>query len=221
MIKAAIFDMDGILIDSEPLWQEAESKVFATVGVHLTREMCMETMGIRVDEVVKFRYDQHESHNKSLQQVEDEILAELQHLIRQHGQPAPGVHHILDFFKARQLRLALASSSHFSVISAVLDCLALTDTFEVVHSGEAEEYGKPHPAIYLTTLEKLELKPAEAIAIEDSFNGLIAAKSARLKTLVVPEVTQWAEARFGCADVKLRSLADFSQQHWDKLSAQS
>ncbi len=217
MMQAVIFDMDGVLIDSEPLWQEAEIKVFGSVGVHLTRAMCLETMGIRLDEVVRYRYKKHGWQGKSLQQIEDEILTELEHLIATKGKRAAGVDHILSFCRSHDLRLALASSSHFRIIHAVLDKLALRDTFEIVHSGELEELGKPHPAIYLTTLSQLGLQHDQAVAIEDSFNGLIAAKAARLKTVVVPEASQREQARFGCADLILPSLSAFTETHWQAL----
>ena len=99
MIKAVIFDMDGVLIDSEPLWQEAEKNVFATVGIHLTTEMCFETMGMRTDEVVAYRYKKQKWHSKSQEEVADEIMDELEELIRQKGRAMPGVSHIFEFFK--------------------------------------------------------------------------------------------------------------------------
>ena len=221
MIKAAIFDMDGVLIDSEPLWQEAEKKVFATVGIHLTTEMCFETMGMRTDEVVAHRYKKQNWHSKSQEEVADESMDELENLIRQKGRAMPGVAHILEFFKKRNVRLALASSSHMRVINTALKKLTLTDVFEIIHSGEFEKNGKPHPAIYVSTLKKLNLHADEAIAIEDSYNGLIAAKSAGLSTVAIPEQSVWHESKFDIAFLKLRSLKEFSEQHFQTLTRQN
>ncbi|MFQ5648658.1 MAG: hexitol phosphatase HxpB [bacterium] len=218
MLKAAIFDMDGILIDSEPLWQEAQTTAFARVGVHLTKEMCFETTGLRVDEVVKQRFEQFKWQNKSPDEVEAEILAELQQLILERGQPIAGVRYILDFFKERDIRLALASSTHFEIIQVVLKRLELEGAFEVIHSAEFEQYGKPHPAIYLTTLARLDLAPWEAVAFEDSFNGLLAAKAARLKTVVIPAPAVWHETKYDIADLKLKSLSQFTPEHLRQLS---
>ena len=217
MIKAVIYDMDGVIIDSEPFWQDAEMKVFGSVGVSLTREMCMETMGLRVDEVVQYRYNQYKWNGKTVQQVHQEILAELEQLILTVGTPMPGVKSTIDFFTKKGLRLALASSTHLALIRTVLQKFKIEGHFEAVHSAQFEEYGKPHPGIYITTLKKLGLQPDEALAIEDSFNGLLAAKSARLRTIVVPEKSLWHETRYDIADLKLKSLAEFSEEHFKRL----
>lgn len=213
MIQAVIFDMDGVLIDSEPLWREAEVRVFKRVGLHVTPEMCQETMGRRVDEVVRCRYQKQPWKNKSLKEVETEILDELEELIIEQGMPMPGVHYILDFFQSRNIRRALASSSYMRVIETILSRLGLQDAFEVIHSGEFEQNGKPHPAIYRSTLGKLNLTASEAIAFEDSYNGLLSAKVAKLSTVAIPEQSVWHESKFAIADVKLKSLLEFDEAH--------
>ncbi|NIR52323.1 hexitol phosphatase HxpB [candidate division KSB1 bacterium] len=218
MIKAAIMDMDGVLIDSEPLWQEAEIRIFSQVGIDMTPEMAMETMGIRIDEVVKYRYDQQPWQGKTLKQVENEILDELERLIRERGEPMKGVDYILAFFRQRSIRLALASSSYIRVINAVLKKLNLENTFEVIHSGEFEENGKPHPAIYLSTLKKLQVSSDEAIAFEDSYNGIKSAKAADLKTVALPEKSVWHEQKYDLADLKLKSLLEFKDEHLQPLA---
>ncbi len=217
MFEAAIFDMDGVLIDSEPLWQEAEIRVFESVGVRLTPEMCRQTTGLRVDEVVRYRYEQHPWRGKSPSQVEAEILEELQRLIEQKGEPMPGVAYILSFFEKRGVRLALASSSYMRVIDAVLRKLGLAGRFAVVHSGESEERGKPDPGIYRSTLQQLNLPPDRALAFEDSYNGLMAARSAGLKTVAILDSHACSDARYDIADLKLRSLLDFNEAHLQRL----
>lgn len=218
MIKAVIFDMDGILIDSEPFWCEAQTNVFRSVGVDFSQEMCRETTGIRVDQVVSKRYRQFRWDSQTPEQVEQSIISELERLILAKGEPMTGVHYIIDFFRKRKFRLALASSTHLHVIHTVLKKLELEDTFEVIHSAQFEEHGKPHPAIYLTTLKKLGLQPQEAIAFEDSLYGLIAAKAAMLKTIAIPDKHRWHETRFDFSDLKLRSLAEFNEAHLTQLS---
>ncbi len=209
--------MDGVLIDSEPFWQEAAIKAFRRVGVAMTREMMAETTGLRVDEVVRLRYEQFGWNDKSCQAVESDILDELDLLIDGRGSRMAGVAYILNFFKSRNLRVALASSSHFRVITAVLSKLQLQGQFEFVHSGELEPKGKPDPAIYLTCLRKLGLPAHEVVAFEDSFNGLAAARAARLKTVAIPDESVWQQDRFDAADLKLRSLHEFTEEHLAKL----
>ena len=221
MIEAIIFDMDGVLLDSEPFWHEAEIEVFATVHLTLTREQCMETMGVPVDEVVAYRFSQHPWTNKSQHQVEKEIFDGVIRRVCAHGVLMDGISRALEFFQSRQLPLALASSSPISMIEIVLKKIGLQNVFSVIHSAEHEDYGKPHPAVFLSTANKLGIAPVKCLVIEDSFNGLIAAKAARMKTLVVPMKEQQSETRFDISDLKLTSLAKFSEKHWQQLNAVS
>lgn len=220
MFKGVIFDMDGVLIDSEPLWQEAEKQAFAKVGLHLTTEDCMQTMGVRIDEVVRYWYDRHPWQDRTLKDVEDDILNALETLIHEKGQAMPGVDYILNFFEKRNFKVALASSSYMSIIETVLQKLHLEQTFEVVHSGEFEEFGKPHPAIYQTTLKKMNLEAGHAVAFEDSYSGLRSAQAAGLRTIAIPDKRVWEDEKYDIAHLKLRSLKEFTEPHLKQLQSQ-
>jgi len=218
MIDAVIFDMDGVLLNSEPFWQEAEIDIFATVGIHLTRTQCIETTGLPVNDVVAYRYNQNPWKQKSLEQVSNEILTGVELRVRGRAVLLDGVMGVLEFFNNRRIPTALASSSAMRLINTVLNKFSMENTFRVIHSAEQEEYGKPHPAVFLTTAKHLGIPPVHCLVIEDSFNGLIAAKAARMKTVVVPMAEQWNEARFDIADSKLKSLTEFSEQQWNCLN---
>ncbi len=219
MIDAVIFDMDGVLLDSEPFWQEAEIEIFATVGIHLTRAQCIETTGLPVNDVVAYRHTQNPWNHKSLDQVSHEILVGVELRVRERAILLDGVIDVLKFFENRRIPTALASSSAMRLINTVLKKFSMENTFRVVHSTEREEYGKPHPAVFLTTAKHLHVPPEHCLVIEDSFNGLVAAKAARMKTVVIPMAAQWNETRFDIADNKLKSLREFSEQRWDRLNA--
>jgi sugar-phosphatase len=219
MIDAVIFDMDGVLMDSEPFWQEAEIEIFATVGINLTRAQCIETTGLPVNDVVEYRHTQNPWNHKSLDQISDEILTGVELRVRERAVLLDGVMDVLEFFKNRRIPIALASSSAMRLINTVLNKFSMENTFNVVHSAEREEYGKPHPAVFLTTAKHLSIPPAHCLVFEDSFIGLIAAKAARMKTVVIPMAEQWNEARFDIADSKLRSLREFSVRQWNRLNA--
>jgi sugar-phosphatase len=219
MINAIIFDMDGVLVDSEPFWQEAEMEVFASVGIQLTREQCIETTGLPVKDVVSYRYQQKPWNNKSQEQVSGEIFSSVEQKVLQRAILLDGVRDVLELLNKLRIPKALASSSSMQLIDTVLKKFSMEKTFDVVHSAEYEEYGKPHPAVFLTTAGRMKISPQNCLVIEDSFNGLIAAKAARMKTLVVPMSEQWNQKRFDIADCKLRTLKDFTEQQWDLINA--
>jgi mannitol-1-/sugar-/sorbitol-6-/2-deoxyglucose-6-phosphatase len=218
MIKAVIFDMDGLLIDSEPFWQEAEINIFSTVGLHLTREMCMQTMGYKISEVIPYWYNRKPWSGKSFEQLESEIFEEAIRLIVEKGEPMPGVKYILDFFKERKLKIGLASTSPMRIINTVLSKLSITHYFEMLNSAEYEEYGKPHPAVFINGAKKLDIETHSCLVFEDSFNGLIAAKAARMKTISIPDKYYFNQAKFDIADFKLNSLLEFNDSHLEQLN---
>jgi len=218
VIKAAIFDMDGLLINSEPFWQEAEKLVFAIVGIKLTTAMCEQTMGLRIDEVVRYWYNQKPWSNYSLIEIENQIMDEVEKLITLKGEQLEGVDYIINFFKEKQIPMAVASSSKMKIINTVMRKLNLAEKFNIIHSAEFEPFGKPHPGIFITTAEKLNVKPEDCIVFEDSFNGLIAAKAARMKAVAIPDKSLYDQQKLCIADLKLRSLMEFNESHLKNIS---
>jgi sugar-phosphatase len=210
MIQAAIFDMDGLLIDSEPLWHKAEILVFASVGVHMTPEQCRETQGVRIDEVVRIWHRRQPWHHRSLEQVEQDIMAEVQRLAVTEGRALPGVHAVLEDFAANGIPLAVASSSPVGMIAAVLEHLDIAHYFTLSCSAADEQHGKPHPAVYLNTARQLGVMPQACVAFEDSIPGVQSAHAAGMTVIAVPDAYHFERAEFGVATQKLRSLADFN-----------
>jgi HAD superfamily hydrolase (TIGR01509 family) len=217
MIKAVIFDMDGLLIDSEPLWQEAEFDEFTKVGVPMTREMCTQTIGLRINEVVDYWFTRYPWENIEHDALEKRIMKRVIELVKEKGNPKAGVHQIIQFMKTQKIRMALASSSFYDIIHAVLTKLQIADSFEVIHSAEDEKHGKPHPAIYLSTAAELGVLPQECIAIEDSLNGVLSAKAARMKCIAVPDSSMHYNEKLIIADMQLQSLADMNDEKWREI----
>lgn len=207
-VDAVIFDMDGVLIDSEPLWQAAEIAVFARHGVTLDTDLCRQTTGLRIDEVVAYWRRRRPWSGADDATVTDEIKQAVAALIRAEGRALPGALTAPKAARDLGLRCALASSSPMVVIDAVLDVLGLRDDFEVVRSAETEALGKPHPAVYLTTAAALGVPAHHCVAVEDSVNGMVSACAARMTTVVIPEPPLRADPRFGLADFQVDSLAD-------------
>jgi sugar-phosphatase len=206
---AIVFDMDGVLIDSEPFWRQAEIEVFASVGVHLTEQECMQTTGLRIDEVVAFRHAQQPWSSASQAQVTEAILDRVVNLVQQQGRPIEGALQAVEAAQASGLPMAIASSSSYRLIRATLASLHMEEYFPVIHSAEEEALGKPHPAVYLQAAAKLGQPPSTCLAIEDSLNGVIAAKAARMTTVAIPDRHQPVDPRFCLADYQLTSPLEF------------
>ncbi len=218
MIKAVIYDMDGILIDSEPLWRRAEIDVFHQVDVSLTEEMCRQTMGLRVDEVVEYWYQRFPWQNTAKTCVADLIWQNVISLVAAEGNAQEGVYASLEFMRRQGVKLALASTSGMALIETVLARLQLKQYFAVVHSAQFEDYGKPHPAVYISTARRLGVDPTACLAIEDSINGMIAAKAARMKCIAIPDEALAGDKRLGIADVTLSSLHEIRPELWSRLN---
>ena len=217
MVKAVIYDMDGLIIDSEPLWQEAEISVFKSVKINLSREDCMKVMGMRTDEVVDYWFRRFPWEGPSRMDITSAIIRDLIELIREKGELMEGVKESLDFVKSQDVKTALASSSSYEIINTVLEKFGLMKEFEVIYSAQEEEYGKPHPAVYISAAKRLNIAPVECLAIEDSFNGVLAAKAAKMKCIAIPYEGVRHDKRFAIADVTLDSLTQIDSDVWRRV----
>lgn len=210
--SAVIFDMDGLLIDSEPFWAEAEKTVFSALGVELSEALCRQTASMTTREVTAFWYRRFPWTGRSLEAVENDVIDCVDALIRQHGAPLPGVPEVVDHFHSRNCRVGLSTNAPHRLIATVLDTLDIAPFFHETSSSEHVERGKPDPAVYLSTLQKLGVAPAQCLAFEDSVSGMRAARAAGLRTVVVPPAHDFDNPEYALADGKWRSLLEFSQQ---------
>ncbi|OAN18117.1 2-deoxyglucose-6-phosphatase [Photobacterium jeanii] len=212
MLKAAVFDMDGLLVDSEPFWQKAQVEVFQNLGVAMTQEDTLETTGLRVDKVVELWFSRQPWQGPSCEEVTANLVRRVEELVAEYKPMMPGVRETLAHCKALNLKLAVASSSPMSLIQTTLKSLEIEDEFEVVVSAEHLRFGKPHPEVYINAADALGVAPEYCVAFEDSLNGVLAAKAARMKGIVVPEDVVASDPRWAIADSKLSSLHEVNQE---------
>lgn len=217
-LNTVIFDMDGLLIDSEPLWREAAYEVFATYGKKLSPEEYSQTTGLRTSEFVAWWLRDFKFDNTELEKAGERIVELVIQKIKEKGKPLPGIEHIFNFFHSRRYKVGLATSSPMSIADTVTQLLGIDDYLEIKTSAEKLDFGKPHPQVYLECAKQLKSSPLQCICFEDSVNGMIAAKAARMKCVVVPTFSQQKDEKWSIADLRISSLKNFSELHINLLN---
>lgn len=188
MVKAAIFDMDGLLIDSERIIMQACIAAAADIGIHYTQAEFVQLIGRAGTDSTRLLIEQLGSQQAFNQVMEglDARLAE-----RDHAFPLkPGVVELLSHYQAIGVICGVASSSPMSHIQHRLAKVDVLDYFEHLTSGHEVQNGKPNPDIYLLAMQKLGVEAADCIAFEDSEPGARAAIAAGLDVIVVPDLKQ-------------------------------
>lgn len=183
MLKAVIFDMDGVLVDSEPIHFEVDKRVLKKCGFIVKNEVLNPYVGVTNPEMWK---DLKEKYNlilsvEELLKIQTELKIEV--LNEKKIDAIDGIKELLNELKQNKISTAVASSSPRSFIDAILEKIGITKYFNVVLSGEEVQRGKPNPDIFLKTAEMLGFNPKECVVIEDSTNGVKAALSAGMKCI--------------------------------------
>ena len=181
--KAIIFDMDGVVVNSEHLWAQAEYEVFTALGVEVTHELAVITKSMTTIAVASFWYERFPWENTTLQEVEELVISRVIALIEAEHCEIAGIKLFLMQLKAKGYKIGLATNSPYRIIPAVLEKAGIADYFDTIASAEFEPHGKPHPGIYLSASKKLNIDPQYCIAIEDSYSGMLAAKTAGMKVV--------------------------------------
>ena len=210
-LDTVIFDMDGLLIDSEPLWKESAEALFLTYGKQLTTQQYASTTGLRTKEFLMYWFRYFNLPETEIAEAEKKVVDLVVKLVKQKGKPMPGVEHIFNFFLERNFKIGLASSSPVELINLVVEMLDIKSTLQHVSSAAELAYGKPHPEVYLNCAKQLTAMPEACICFEDSFNGMIAAKAAKMKCVIVPSLQDSKNAIWEAADLKIATLNNFNE----------
>lgn len=196
--KAVIFDMDGVLVESEAIWKQAEYEVFSSLGVSVTEENSSYTQSMTTKEVTAFWYQKFPWKETPLSEVEEMVVRRVMELILLKDCATLGISAFIKNLKERNFKIGLATNAPEKLIPVVLKKTGTESLFDSVSSADFEEKGKPNPAIYLNTAKKLKVKPEECAVIEDSETGMEAAKKAGMSVIAYTNGNntvslQWAD----------------------------
>lgn len=183
MIQAFIFDMDGVIIDSEPMHFEVDIQVMNYYGSAITHEQLEQYVGMTNPEMWAAVKEQHNLTPSVSEIIEYQLSNKIEMLTSREMEPIDGIRELLAELKARNIPAAIASSSPPVFIKAVLRKFDLLDHFECVVSGEEVDKGKPAPDVYLKAAELLGVKPQDCMVLEDARHGVAAAKAAGMRCI--------------------------------------
>lgn len=207
MIQAFIFDMDGVIVDSEPLHIQSEIFLLKKHGVNVTHEDLYEFMGntvVYMFQTLKKRYKMDVSV-ETLCHEKDALYIPL---LKERGEAVPYIREILKKLYEKKIPLALASSSPGKFIDIVLDTLNIRPYFQYIISGEELKESKPHPEIFLNSAKNLNVSPENCCVIEDSYSGVTAAKRANMKCIGFENIHS-GDQDLSQSDVTIDSLETF------------
>lgn len=211
-ITTAIFDMDGLLLDTEPLWGESMLRVAEKHRIPISAGLFKETTGLRIHEVTEYWSVKYPWEGATYDVVAEEILDDIIEASKQKGKVLAGVIKALELLMQYGFKTGLASSSPARMIHALVDHFGISDYFARITSADEVALGKPHPAVFLKCAEQLGSKPMECVVLEDSVNGVIAGKAARMKVVAVPDKYHFDNPRFSIADMKIGSMEEFNME---------
>ncbi len=184
--EAIIFDMDGLLVDSETVWEEAENAALVAHGVTPDPAVRSQLVGLRND-VFLARMIEIYRMDVSIQVLHDDVIGRMLQLIPRIVKPQPGAREILRYVAENGIRTAIASNSPTVIVEATVKSQGWESIFTTRCSADLVQHGKPAPDIYLKVADLLGVSPAACLALEDSANGARAAVAAGMTTFAVPD----------------------------------
>jgi sugar-phosphatase len=217
VFRAAIFDMDGTLVNSEGCWRTAEREVFGAVGVEITEAMSTVTAPMTPRQVTEHWYRHKPWAEPRFEEMESAVVRRVAELLRDECRALPGARAALDRCAALGWRIALASNSPAELCGLVLERLGFAGYFDTVVSVDDVERGKPDPDVYLLAARRLAVEPVECLAFEDTPTGARAALAAGMRVVAIPSTGQdFAQVR---PHLVLGGLDEFGAEHASHLWA--
>lgn len=199
---AVIFDMDGVIFDSERAYIDSFRVICEEEGIPFIEQACIDCIGANWNRS-KVIFEEAYGEDFDFPHYYDLVRKRLGTL---KFDLKPGVHEIFEFLEERDIPIALASSTSKNSVMRMLSEEGMLTTFDVIVCGDMVTHSKPHPEIFLTAAEKLGVAPENCYVIEDSFNGIRCAHNAGMHPVMVPDILQPDDEIRGLAQVVLPSL---------------
>lgn len=210
MKKAFIFDMDGVLIDSEPFWEQAELDILHRHGIPILREELAAAVGLPSKSIIRYAGELYDTP-VDVEAISNELL---DYAIAQILQARPlmaGVKQTLELLVANGVKLAIASASPRYMLENIVESCGIAHYFDYIASATELAYNKPHPEVYLQAARGLGVLPSACVGIEDSKVGMTAVKAASMSCIVIPTAQDFDGPYWALADVKLGNLLEINQ----------
>lgn len=216
MKKAVIFDMDGLMIDSERVTYNEYVKKLAQLGHHdFTEELYRNCLGKNKQGICQVFID-HYGQDFPMTEVWDDVHVWIDESLRQYVPKKKGLVELLEYLKTNNYKTIVATSSGRARVDEILKNAELTKYFDDTICGDEVTHGKPHPEIFLTACQKLDVKPEEALVLEDSEAGILAAYDGHIDVICVPDM-KYPEQQFV---EKVTKIVDSLDEVIDYLKAQ-
>lgn len=186
-IKGILFDMDGVVLDTEKLYTRFWKEAANSLGYPMTREHALGMRSLS-REVGERQLKAFLGEDVDYKEVRDKRIEMMNAFIEEHGvEIKPGIHELLDYLKGKGIKTSIATSSPLDRTKKYLSQVGLVDKFDALISGHMVEHGKPAPDIYIYAAENLGLKPEECMVLEDSPTGVLAAFRAGCIPVMIPD----------------------------------
>lgn len=190
MIKGIVFDMDGLMFDTERIAMDGWDYAASELGLEIPREIQVKTLGL-TEENTKQLFEDYMGENFDFYKAKDLRISYVYSYIEKNGVPLKeGLIELLDYLKANKYAIAVATSTEEEKAKYLLKKAGIYGYFNVVVCGNMIEKGKPEPDIYLKASELLGIPPSECLALEDSISGILSADRAGMKSVMIPDIVQ-------------------------------